>query len=92
VRKGGTFLRRLEKLESSLNVLSTADKWKRIRDRALEIMSEEDLEVLKAADREYQTAEQFAAMTRFNDACFTAMGEGNVRFTVSKMDLLLVEA
>lgn len=89
MRNGGAFLRRLEKLESTLNVLSTEDKWKRIHDRALELMSDEDLEVLEAAEAANQTPEQFAAMARFDDACMTAMGEGNVRFTIPEMDQLL---
>jgi hypothetical protein len=89
VRNGGTFLRRLAKLESTLNVLSTEDKWKRIYDRALELMSDEDLEVLEAAEGANQTPEQFAAMVRFDAACMTAMAEGNVRFTIPEMDQLL---
>jgi hypothetical protein len=92
VRKGGTFLRRLEKLESILNVVSTEDKWKRIHDRALELMSDEDLGILEAAEGRYQAQEHFAALARFDDACFTAMGEGNVRFTIPEMDQLLAEA
>ena len=89
MRNGGAFLRRLAKLESTLNVLSTEDKWKRIHDRALELMSEEDLELLERVEEAYQTPEQFAAMARFDDACFTAMGEGSVRFTIPEMDQLL---
>jgi hypothetical protein len=89
VRNGGAFLRRLEKLESTLNVLSTEDKGKRIHDKALELMPDEDLEVLEAAEEVNQTPEQFGAIARFDDACMTAMGEENVRFTTPQMDQLL---
>jgi hypothetical protein len=98
VRNGGTFLRRLEKLESAMNVLSTEDKWKRIHDRALELMSDEDLDVLeeiaelqKASKVVEQTPARVAAIATSDDNFWITMRKVKVRFTVPEMDQLLAE-
>jgi hypothetical protein len=58
--------------------------------------SDEDLEILeeiatlqKAGSVVEQTAQRLAAIDRFDDAFWTAMGETNVRFTIPEMDQLL---
>jgi hypothetical protein len=45
MRNGSILQRRLEKLESVLNVLSTEDKWTMIHDRALQLMSDPNFNV-----------------------------------------------
>ena len=44
---GRMLQRRLEKLEAVLNILSTDDKWAIVHERALELMSDADLEILE---------------------------------------------
>jgi hypothetical protein len=44
MRYGSILQRRLEKLESVLNVLSTEDKWTMIHDRALQLTSDPNCE------------------------------------------------
>jgi hypothetical protein len=70
-----------------------------IHDRALQLISDADLEVLeeiavlqKAGRAVEQTPERLATIARFDEACMAAMGEGNVRFTIPEMDQLLAEA
>jgi hypothetical protein len=99
MRNGRALQRRLEKLESVLNVLSTEDKWTMIHDRALQLMSDNDLVILeeiavlqKAGRAVEQTPERLGTIARFDGACMTAMGEGNIRFTIPEMDQLLAGA
>jgi hypothetical protein len=98
VRYGRALQRRLEKLESMVNVLSTEDKWTMIHDRTLQLISDEDLEILeeiamqKAGNVVEPTAQRLAAIARFDDAFWIAMGQVNVRFTIPEMDQLLTEA
>jgi hypothetical protein len=99
MRNGRALQRRLEKLESVLNVLSKEDKWTVIHDRALQLMSDADLVIMeeiavlqKARRSVEQTPERLATIARFDDACMTAIGERNVRFTISEMDQLLESA
>ena len=70
--------RRLEKLEAVLNVLLTDDKWAVVHERALQLMSDQDLEILEelallenAGSAVDQSPERSAAMARFDDACWT---------------------
>ena len=96
---GRALHRRLEKLEAVLNVLSADDKWAIVYERALQLMSHQDLELLEelaslenAGSAVDQDPESAAVMARFDDAFWTAMDAANVRFTVPEMEQLLAGA
>jgi hypothetical protein len=78
---------------------STEDKWAIVHERALRLLSDADVESLEeiamleiTGGLIAQTSECVAAMTRFDDAFWTAMSAANVRFTISEMDQLLAGA
>jgi hypothetical protein len=47
MKNGRAFQRRLEKLESLLNVLSTDDRWAMIHERTLQLVGDAELEALE---------------------------------------------
>ena len=99
MRSGRTLQTRLDKLEAVLNILPTDDKWAIVHQRALQLMSDRELEILEElASLEIvggaiaQTHERVSAMARFEDAFWIAMSTAKVRFTIPEMDQLLVGA
>jgi hypothetical protein len=88
--------RRLTKLEAVTNIPSTEDKWRSLRVRTLQLMSDDDLRImeevaiLQEAGKEVEsTPEREAMLARYGEATFRAIGELPVRFTVAEMDVLL---
>jgi hypothetical protein len=79
-----------------LHILSTDSKRAIVHQRALQLVSDRDLEVLEeiatieAADGPASHSPERASVTaRFDEAFWTAMGSTNFRFTVPEMDQLL---
>lgn len=87
--------RRLQKLEAALNILPTEEKWAIVHERALRLLSDaaveslEEIAMLVTGGLIAQTSECVAALTRFDDAFWTARSAANVRFTIPEMDHLL---
>jgi hypothetical protein len=91
--------RRLTKLEAVTNIPSTEDKWRSLRVRTLQLMSDDDLRIMEevavlqeAGEEVASTPEREAMLARYEEATFQALGEQKVRFTVAEMDQLLQDA
>jgi hypothetical protein len=91
--------RRLDKLEATTNVPSTDDKWRSVRARALQFLSDDDLGIMEEiavsleAGKEVESIpEREAMLARYEEATFRALGEQKIRFTVAEMDQLLQDA
>jgi hypothetical protein len=96
VRYGRSLHRRLARLEEVSNVLSTEDKWKLLHRGALELMSDQDLEILeqiaslREAGHAIELTPAWQTVTeRYDEAIGTALANKRIPFTISEMDQLM---
>jgi hypothetical protein len=97
MRYGRGLHRRLARLEVVSNVLSTGDKWKLLHRGALELMSDEDIEILEqmallreAGNATDELTPAWQAVTkRYDEAIGVALANKRIPFTISEMDQLL---
>jgi hypothetical protein len=89
-------IKRVGRLEKNRPGLSLGEKNAALNQRALEAMSDSDLELLEqvallqASGRENEcTAEQIDASWRYEESYVKALSASNVTFTIHEMDQIL---